>query len=186
MVDGHRVKETVRTQLRRRGIEVGNYRHTIAARRQKMLSAYGIRTLVDVGANVGQYALEARRGGYGGDIVSVEPLGAAFQQLEATAAGDAAWAVRRTAVGGAKGTLTMHVSERSIFSSPLRILDEAVSASRGARPVATEEAPMTTLDELCTDLRGPLCVKIDVQGFEGHVLDGAPATLATVAWWRWS
>lgn len=60
------IKEEVRHILRSRGIEVGGYRYTVSARRQQMLAHYGVGLLVDVGANVGQYALAVRAGGYQG------------------------------------------------------------------------------------------------------------------------
>ena len=43
-------------------------------RRQKIIKYYGIDSILDVGANVGQYASELRQLNYKGDILSFEPL----------------------------------------------------------------------------------------------------------------
>lgn len=172
-------KLAVRSFLRRRGVEVSGYRWTVTAQRQKIFDYYGIDLLVDVGANVGQYAKAARRAGYGGTLVSIEPLGSAFEQLQSAAADDPQWEVVRSAVGATAGSLTLHVSKGSIFSSALRILDNAVAADGNAKQIGDEEVSLVTLDEVLAgrDYAG-LAVKIDVQGFERDVLDGAERSLS--------
>ena len=172
-------KERIRSLLRSRGVEVGGYRYTVDARRQQMLDYYGIRTLVDVGANVGQYARTVRRAGYHEKIVSFEPASSAFSELAARTAKDPLWHSHQIAVGSSNGSLMMNLSEGSIFNSPLNISQGGVSASPNAKIVGTEEVLVRTLDDLLESLSVtlPLAVKVDVQGFEREVLEGARETL---------
>jgi FkbM family methyltransferase len=173
-------KEWARQLFRSCGVEVGAYRYTVAARRQQMLAHFQIRTLVDVGANVGQYATAARRAGYQHDIISVEPTSATFAELAARSANDPLWRVCKVALGASEGHLTMNLSEGSIFNSALEVADYAVGASPNARVVGTEIVPLCTLDSLLESqgaTTASLAVKIDVQGFERDVLEGAEEAL---------
>src|SRR4051794_33913341 len=123
----------IRTLLRRADIEVGRYRRSIPARRQQILEHCGVDLLVDVGANIGQYASQARRAGYRHRILSIEPVLAPYRELEARSAADPLWDIRRTAVGAEGGTLILHVSEASVFNSALPVLDTATAVSPRAR-----------------------------------------------------
>src|SRR6056300_765065 len=60
-------------------------------RRQKILNYFDINSVIDVGANIGQYALELRDLNYKGDIVSFEPLEKEFQILEKKSFRDSKW-----------------------------------------------------------------------------------------------
>jgi FkbM family methyltransferase len=138
--------------------------------------------VLDVGANAGQFGKLLRQSRFRGRIHSVEPLRAAYQLLEATAAGDPLWTVQRAAVSARVGTLTMNVSGNSVSSSVLAMLDTHTSAAPGAQYVAQEEVPATTVDEIVAahgiEPERSL-LKIDVQGYEREVLDGAAKTLST-------
>jgi FkbM family methyltransferase len=148
------------------------------------LQTQGIGTVIDVGANVGQFGVDLRRSKYGGAILSVEPLEDAYQQLVRQAQGDPTWTTARAAVSDAPGTLTMNVSANSVSSSVLPMRGEHTSAAPEARYVRTEQVPATTVDELVAkhgiDPASTL-LKIDVQGYEKAVLDGAKETLSQFA-----
>src|SRR5690242_4297207 len=85
-----------------------------------LLAAQGIDHVLDVGGNVGQYALSLRAGGYLGRITSVEPLSGPHRELAALAAADGLWTVApRMALAAANGRAMMRVSNRSDMSSLL-------------------------------------------------------------------
>jgi FkbM family methyltransferase len=148
------------------------------------LQAQGIDTVVDIGANSGQFAELLRRSGYTGRVHSVEPLSAAFDQLSAAASGDALWTVQRAAVSDEPGTITMNVSENSVSSSVLPMLDTHAVAAPSAQYVAHEEVSATTVDDIVASagiVPERTMLKIDVQGYEKAVFDGATATLSRFA-----
>jgi FkbM family methyltransferase len=82
-------------------------------RRAHLMAAYGIDLVVDVGASVGQYASDLRAAGYGGRIVSFEPLQGPYGVLAAGAARDGCWEAHRLALGDEAGDARMNVSEDS-------------------------------------------------------------------------
>jgi FkbM family methyltransferase len=148
------------------------------------LADHGVTAALDIGANRGQFAHELRRSGFSGPIVSVEPLRDAFSALGSAAAGDALWATEQAAVGASVGELVMNVSQNSVSSSVLPILARSVAAAPQTQYVATETVAATTVDELVERHRlnpSVTLLKIDVQGFESAVLDGASATLSRFA-----
>lgn len=144
------------------------------------LQQHGVTTVIDIGANVGQFGESLRRTGFTGRIHSVEPLQVAYDQLSARVRAEANWTAERAAVSHAPGTVTMNVAGNSVSSSVLPMLGTHAEAAPRSRYVATEEVPATTVDEMAARLGiepETTLLKIDVQGYEKSVLDGATATL---------
>jgi FkbM family methyltransferase len=167
-------KLAVRSGLYRFNLDVG--RDPYAKRLARTLRARGIDTVLDVGANVGQFATQLRRAGYAGRIVSVEPLSGAFAELRRRAEDDKRWDVVNAAVGGSGSTATIHVAGNSFSSSLLPMTDKHATAAPGSEAVGTEEVAMVGVPELLdrhtVDVTHAL-LKIDTQGYEGEVLDSA-------------
>lgn len=165
------------------GLEIHRYRPAGSeeARLVAMLSAHGVNLVFDVGANVGQFAMMLRKAGYGGRIVSFEALSTAYEQLLANRDNDPLWDVApRAAIGGEDGEVEVHLSGNSVSSSVLNMLDAHKTASPGSAYVGSEMVPLRRLDALAPDyLRsgGALFIKIDTQGYEDRVLQGATGIL---------
>jgi FkbM family methyltransferase len=155
-----------------------------AERRARLMAAYGVDLVVDVGANVGQYASDVRAAGYGGRIVSFEPLGGPYLELAASAAGDARWEARRIALGRAARDARMNVARDSRNSSVLTVGERHLRAVPDSRPVAVECVRVERLDALWPAVhdgaRRPY-LKMDTQGYELEVLLGAERALSDVA-----
>lgn len=154
-----------------------------AARRARLLAAYDVDLVIDVGANRGQYAIDLRDAGYRGRIASFEPLAEPYGALAEAAAKDIRWETWRLALG-ARGTVaSVNVAEDSRNSSVLPVGERHLRAVPDSRAVARETVAMERLDdvwpELVRDARRPH-LKIDTQGYELEVLRGATAALRTI------
>lgn len=150
-----------------------------------ILDKSGVNLIFDVGANVGQYASRMRRLGYDGRIVSFEPVAAAHAELTKAASGDDGWVVApRTALGDEDGVISMQVSNRSDMSSALTIRAETLTAQPKAQTIGVEEAPVARLDRLYPEhiAAGEFAfLKMDTQGFERRILEGARESLGKLA-----
>lgn len=146
--------------------------------RIRLITERGVTVVLDVGANAGQYATRLREDGYGGTIVSFEPLRDAYERLCAASADDPAWHSFNLALGGAPSVARINVSANSVSSSLLPIADTTVRAAPDAACVGVEDVNVTTLD-LLTLPSGRTMLKADVQGAEPSVLRGARAVLST-------
>jgi FkbM family methyltransferase len=153
------------------------------ARRIRILQDNGVTVVLDVGANRGQFASELRIGGYEGRIVSFEPLSTALAALERAAAGDPRWECRRLAVSDSDGETELHVSENAVSSSLLDMEPRHLEAAPASRYVTTERVRQARLATLVEELRLPedgIYLKLDVQGSEAKVLEGARPILPRV------
>lgn len=174
----HRATHRAKLLVHRAGFDVT--RDTFKYRFVYQVREHGIETVLDIGANTGQFAVLMRQSGFTGRIHSVEPLQSAYTRLQAAARRDPRWTVQRAAVGAEEGTLTMNVSGNSVSSSVLPMLERHASAAPSAQYVAQEDVPATTVDDIvrAQDLDPErTLLKIDVQGYEKAVLDGASKTL---------
>lgn len=165
----------IKSLTRRFGIDVMRFRPA-SARVMKQIRSARVDTVVDVGASKGQFAKELRAGGFGGDIISFEPVAAAFEELAAAASNDARWTVVRRAVGETPGELAINVASNHASSSFLLMRQEHRTAAPTVRTESQETVPVVTLDSV--DVGGSrLLLKVDVQGYEDRVIAGGPQTL---------
>jgi FkbM family methyltransferase len=176
------IKFAIQRGLRSMGWEIRRFSLDEMAHLNQMLGHHRVDTVLDVGANIGQFATTLRQAGFAGQIISFEPQSDAYARLSAAAKGDAKWTVApRCAVGAAPGELTMNISDNSVSSSALPILDAHTASAPASRYVRSETAPVITLDNCeAVPATGRIFLKIDTQGFEQQVLDGAPDLLARV------
>jgi FkbM family methyltransferase len=150
-----------------------------------LLAAHGVDHVLDVGANLGQYAQLLRQAGYTGKITSFEPIAETHRSLTATAAADPAWTVApRMALGARSGQVTMHVSNRSDMSSVMTIEATTLDAIPRAFETATEDVPINRLDAVFdrfVDATDTVFLKLDTQGSESAILEGAESVLPRIA-----
>lgn len=174
------LRHLLRTSARHAGWDVSRYR-PLARRRASLLEQRSISLVLDVGANRGQYGRELRTYGYRESIVSFEPLDEALTQLRNAAASDPHWEVRDVALGATASTAQINVASNLASSSLLPMLDSHRSAAPGVTVVARESVRIVPLDEVELPRGVPTLLKLDVQGYEDRVLDGASRTLGQVA-----
>ncbi|WP_433783404.1 FkbM family methyltransferase [Actinomycetospora sp. CA-101289] len=176
------VADTTKTLFRRAGVEVTRYR-PVERRRQTLIEAAGVRSVLDVGANTGQYASELRRWGFDGHVLSFEPLPDAFAELRAATASDPRWSAVNVAASDSAGRASLNVAGNSASSSLLTMAATHERAAPGAATVGVTDVALARLDEV-DEVRGlpdPLMLKLDVQGHELSALRGATGVLDRVA-----
>lgn len=142
----------------------------------RTMATHGIGTVIDVGANVGQFGTQLRHAGFTRQIVSVEPLSSAYAVLSRRASKDSNWEAVRGAVGEGGGEIEINVSANSYSSSLLKVTDAHLDAAPASQVVATESVPMVSLRDLVAERRidpATTLLKVDTQGYESQVLDGA-------------
>jgi FkbM family methyltransferase len=148
-----------------------------------LLRAFEISCVLDVGANSGQFGRRLRLAGYDGRIVSFEPVNEPYRRLMEAAKRDDRWCAVQLALGDRAGSATIHVSAFSQYSSLLTQTSFCVKNHPGAEPIADEVVPIKRLDEVFDDYvraADQVLLKVDTQGFERAVLDGASGVLRKI------
>ena len=178
------LKRSIKLLLRKVGIEIkrANIDTLEFKRLSNMLAENYVDTVLDVGANVGQFSRGLfDEGGYRGTVFSFEPLPDAHRILERTAAsytaGGRKWLVApRTAVGSNAGSATFHVAGNGVSSSLLEMSTAHIEAAPDSYTVKHIQVQVSSLSELIKDMgvaSTRMFLKVDTQGTECEVLQGA-------------
>ena len=181
------LKKTIKKLSRSLGIDLKRYNVQTSedARMQQLLDYHKIDLVLDVGANVGQYAKSLRDLGYSGRIVSFEPLSSAYSQLKTASKKDLLWEIApQTAIGNQEGEIIINIAGNSQSSSALPMLDAHLESAPESAYSGSETVKLSRLDTLAKDYikseTKSIFLKIDVQGLEKQVLEGATAILPLV------
>ena len=181
------LKRDLRNLVRRAGFDIrraGPF-STPDAKLVRALEFFEIDLVLDIGANTGQFASGIRGEGYKGRIVSFEPLSTAHERLRERARADSEWIVHgRCAIGAEDTSDKINVSRNSVSSSLLPMLETHKKAATDSGYIGTEEVPIYKLDTVAKpylELALKPFVKIDTQGSEWHVLDGAVSSVQQFA-----
>jgi FkbM family methyltransferase len=146
-----------------------------------LLNENNVETVLDVGANKGQFGSELVDNDYRGQVVSFEPLPDAHQKLAAAAARAQAkgksWIVAQpVAVGAVAKQTQFHIAKNSISSSLLPMQELHVNAAPDSQFVRDITVNVRPLHDLVAALgidSNRLFLKIDTQGTESDVIEGA-------------
>jgi FkbM family methyltransferase len=146
-----------------------------------MTARCDIATVIDVGANCGQFGSVLRdRMGHQGRIISIEPQPDAFAQLQQRAAPDKTWSVMNLALGESDGVLPLNISANSGSSSILPMLDRHVQSAPRSEYVGRIDVQVRRLDSV-PELRAAAAerclLKMDAQGYEHKILKGAEGVI---------
>lgn len=134
--------------------------------------------IVDVGANIGQFAERVLWMAPHLKVLSIEPQRLAHKELIKNAAGNPHWIVaERCAIGRESGDASMNLAENSYSSSLYKITETHIEAADNSRTSGVEEVPLRTLPDALGSIPGiannQIGLKIDTQGYELEVLEGS-------------
>ncbi|MDF2898329.1 MAG: methyltransferase FkbM family [Rhodococcus erythropolis] len=130
-------------------------------------------TLIDAGANKGQFSLAFRRLRPDARIIAFEPLPEAADTFTTVFTDDNLTELLPYALAGSDGSARFHVADRSDSSSLLKP-GERQALAFGVHQASIIDVPLKRLDH-CLDLSSlehPIVLKVDVQGGELGVFEG--------------
>ena len=148
------------------------------------LSRQGVKptTLIDVGANVGQFAVAALKLLPTRTVYCFEPQPDCAAKLADNLKGWPGVTIYNIGLSDICGDQSFHVNSHRHSSSFLALSPGHREAFPEAVDVATTTIRISTLDAVLdtVEFSPPVLLKVDVQGYEGHVLRGAEETLRRV------
>lgn len=179
-----KIKASLQRLVRRLGWEVRPIASTNIEPQvvKEVLRLTGVKAVLDVGANAGQWGDLLFDTGFDGNLVSFEAIPSVHSTLVAHAKnGGRSWQVAPcSALGSARGAVEFNISGNTLSSSVLPMLREHTDSAPESAYVAKKMVPLERLDELAPRFlppEGNLMIKIDTQGYELQVLRGASGLL---------
>lgn len=138
------------------------------------------RTILDGGANAGQFARAATETYPEARVVAFEALPEVAEVLRANLHDRAQVRIVQCALGNREGEMTFYRNAYSLASSALPLDATQAAGFPELRQQEALSVPVARLDTLLADetLAGPVLLKLDLQGYELEALRGAPKTLA--------
>jgi FkbM family methyltransferase len=172
---GDVIQEPGLVALRLRGIEV----RTVESLRKPWLLRSGIKTVIDVGANTGQFARAIHEVLPEASICSFEPLRDCFVELQRTMSGVRNFQAFNTALAEREGEAEFYRSAWSPSSSLLPMHQLHKQNFPFTARESRETVKVRRLDDFAKELRfeHEILVKLDVQGAEDKVIEGGTKLL---------
>jgi FkbM family methyltransferase len=177
----HAIKAAIRRSANLAGYDFVKYDdHNPRWRLNNLLMRCGISVVLDVGANEGNFGRELRELGFTGSIVSFEPLAEAYRLLAAAASSDAGWTAVNIGLGERNEGRALNIAANSQSSSFLVMEVAHTEAAPESAYIGRGEATIRRLDDVFTEYcpaGAHTFLKIDTQGFEKRVVEGARGVL---------
>ena len=131
-------------------------------------------TIIDVGANQGQFALAAKALYPQAKLFSFEPLEEMCERFRRNTKHLNGIELYNVALGTEGGIIDFYRNDHTHASSVLPISKEQVAAIPTTASTTKIKVKVQRLDEAIPllFLKGPILLKLDVQGFEKNVLEG--------------
>ncbi|MDD8018875.1 MAG: FkbM family methyltransferase [Bacteroidota bacterium] len=154
----------------------------IASGHFKWLQELDIQTILDVGANEGQFLSKASRIFPDAYFYAFEPLKKSFTKLQKNNSANKKITLFNFALGDEEKDSIINRNDYSPSSSLLPLTDLHKEAFPMTENVVGEKIQIRLLDNIAShlNLNKKILLKIDVQGYELNVLRGAERTLKAV------
>lgn len=148
-----------------------------------VLDKHAIDTVIDVGANAGQFSSRLRAAGFAGRIEAFEPIPAMARELAERFAADRLFTTHPCGLAEQDGAMELNVLAGSDFSSFLKTNENSEQyfpERTGLKEII--KVPVKRLDgiEGIAQQESRLLLKLDTQGFDLQVFSGATALLPRI------
>lgn len=162
----------LRKWIQKTGFDIHRFRP--GAQKMDVLRHLGINTVLDIGANKGQFASEIRSILPQATIHSFEPLKDCFKVLENKFTHDHHFYAYNYALGDTDTAVSMHKNDYTPSSSILEMSDNHKTLFPHTTQSSLEMISIKKLDDIAPTLHleKNILIKIDVQGFEDKVISG--------------
>jgi len=149
--------------------------------RLEWIRSLNIKSVIDVGANTGQFATLLRSYLPEAYIYSYEPVREIFKELLQTMEGDKRFSAFNVALGETNKSISIHRSSYSPTSSFLSMEKLHTELLGHAHDLEDEMVTVQKMDDLFFDpqkLQKEILIKIDTEGYERAVIEGGRNTLS--------
>ena len=151
--------------------------------RQQLINSLRVATIIDVGANAGQWLKAVNPSNLIGTVWCFEPLEIPYKELEKSAKSYPNVKVFKLAFSDFAGPVKMFVASNGGASSSINVPTEHLKLHSTIEFSKRETVNVSTIDEFFSKHKFflPVYLKIDTQGHEWNVIKGGIKTLTNVA-----
>jgi FkbM family methyltransferase len=162
------------TLRQRRGLA-----NTFLRLNQQEIKALNIKTVIDIGANIGQFASTINLVFPQAQIYSFEPIPECFEQLKHTMQDVKHFTAFNLGIGDDSGELHFELNDYSVSSSFLKMTNLHKQDFPHTKNDKSITVKIERLDSIAENLSldEPIFIKIDTQGYEDRVLLGGEKTI---------
>lgn len=157
------------------GLDICRVKH-----KYEWLRPYNIRTILDIGANVGYFSATFHKILPQASIYAFEPLPDCYEQLLKRMENIPQFRSFNCALGDTDSNVKIYRSQFSQSSSILPMSDLHKQAFPHTKELTSDVVSIARLDEISRDLdmQDNILIKLDVQGYENKVISGGQETFS--------
>jgi FkbM family methyltransferase len=154
------------------------HRHTASKSKLSYLNTLNIQTVLDIGANTGQFAAEIRNILPEARIYSFEPLADCFKKLNEHMGQYNNFSSFNYALGDTDESVPMNKNAYAPSSSILEMSENHKKLFPHTKESSLEKIVVKRLDDVASSLtlKANVLIKVDVQGFESKIITGGENT----------
>ena len=159
------------------------HRVLIGAEHRSVLDE-NLRTVIDIGANKGQFTLAVRYWARKARVIAFEPLTAAADRFRKVFQGDKKVILHQAAIGPETGEAKIHVAAAEDSSSLLPITNIQELLFPGTGEIQRKKVKLGKLSDFVSpeEIEAPAMLKLDIQGYELEALRGCEELLTSFSY----
>jgi FkbM family methyltransferase len=173
----------INAPLERLGVQLVRFPEKELKRRKTLLNYHKVNKIFDIGASRGMYGAELRKIGYANMIISFEPLNDMFELLKKRSANDSNWKCEKMGLADFDGEAEINIANNKDSSSLLEMLPAHLDSAPESQYIGKQKIKIRRLDSIFNQYYNQndvVFLKIDTQGFEKKVLEGASKVMDNI------